>query len=208
MIDKKTWNYSKIIDITWKLNENTPIYPGDSVLSIENIANKEKPYINLSKITMGSHTGTHMDAPYHMVKGGFKSDMVPLENLIGPVVVVETHGKKVYPEDIPENGYSRILFKTEYEPYEGEFRTNFSSISRGASEKLVQLNFKLVGIDYLSIDEYNFVEPVAHWALLGKGITVIEALNLRHVEPGEYFLVVLPLNISADGAPCRAILFS
>lgn len=202
------WEYSKIQDITWNLNENTPIYPGDPPFSMEHIGNESRPYIKLTKITMGSHTGTHMDAPFHMLENGFKSNEVPISNLAGPVKVVQIAGRNVEPEDVPEEGCERVLFKTSTIPYSGKFRPTFSFISREAAELIVERKIKLVGIDYLSIDKYDFKEPDAHWILLGKGITVIEALNLRNIDPGDYILVALPLNVSTDAAPCRAILLS
>ncbi|MCL4347905.1 MAG: cyclase family protein [Candidatus Thermoplasmatota archaeon] len=208
LIDYSNWKFSKIQDVTWKLNNSTPIYPGDPPLNIEQVKNEVKPYIKISKITMGSHTGTHIDAPYHMLENGFKLDEIPITNLVGPVKVVQIRGKNVEPEDVPSGYCERVLFKTTIESYSGAFRENFSFISKEAAGAIMERNIKLIGIDYLSIDEYNFVEPDAHWALLGKGITVIEALDLRNVEPGEYFLVALPLNISADASPCRVILLS
>ncbi len=208
MTDRSKWKFSKIQDITWKLNDLTPIYPGDPPLRIEPVMNHIKPYIKISKITMGSHTGTHIDAPYHMIENGFKLDEIPMSNLVGPVKVVQIQGKNVEPEDVPHEGYERVLFKTTTENYTGAFRENFSFISKEAAKVILDSDIKLIGIDYLSIDEYNFMEPDAHWTLLGQGITVIEALDLRKVEPGEYMMVALPLNISADAAPCRVILLS
>ena len=205
---QSNWKFSKIQDVTWKLNDSTPIYPGDPILNIEQVKNDVKPYIKISRITMGSHTGTHIDAPYHMLENGFKLDEIPISNLVGPVKVVQIRGKNVEPEDVPSDDCERILFKTTAENYSGPFRENFSFISKEAARAILERHIKLIGIDYLSIDQYNFKEPAAHWILLGQGITVIEALDLRSVEPGEYVMVALPLNISADASPCRVILLS
>jgi len=160
-------------------------------------------------LKMGTHTGTHMDAPIHFLPGGAGTDAVPLQNLIGParVIEIEDAGAVTQAELRNHNlGHSeRYLFKTlnSRRCWNGsEFVSNYVSLAEDAAKYLVELKTLAIGIDYLSVGS-----PEVHRTLLGAGVAIIEGLNLSEVNPGEYEFLCLPLRITGgDGAPARALL--
>ena len=169
---------------------------------------------NLSMISMGAHTGTHMDAPLHFIAGGTGIDNMPLDITMGRARVIEIKdGESVKPgELIPfQIGRDeRILLKTSnsYRVWKDDsFVEDFVFISDEAALFLAEQGVKLVGVDYLSVGSYAGGGSYVHRTLLGAGIWIIEGLDLSRVEPGDYDLVCLPLKIvDGDGAPARAIL--
>jgi len=162
---------------------------------------------------MGSHTGTHIDAPHHFVDGGRKLEEIPLEWLVGDAAVFHLPGIRSIArrdlESLDWNGVRRVLFKTDNSERwrDGQFHTDFVYLEPAAAEFLVERGLRLVGIDYLSIDRFGSEDHPTHFVLLPKNIVVLEGLNLSRVAPGRYHMVALPLNLQqADGAPTRVIL--
>ena len=164
---------------------------------------------------MGSHTGTHIDAPYHFMEGGRKLEEIPLGELVGPAIVVQIEGvpsitrKHLMPLDW--NDVQRVLFKTDNSEHwnDGAFYEKFVYLDPDAAEFLVQQGVRVVGIDYLSIDPYKSEKHPTHFVLLPRNVIIIEGLNLKHVPPGLYQMVALPLKLnSGDGAPARVILIA
>ena len=169
---------------------------------------------NVSKISMGSHTGTHMDAPLHFVREGKGLDAMPLDATIGRARVVEVRDpESIKPSDLNRHEIrsgERILFKTRNSARSWPSRAfleDFVSISREAARYLAARNVRTVGIDYLSVGGFRKDGVETHRALLEAGIWVIEGMDLSEVEPGEYELVCLPIKVlGSDGAPARALL--
>jgi arylformamidase len=163
----------------------------------------------ISALKMGTHTGTHIDAPIHFLPGGTGTDRVPLENLIGPARVIEikdAHAVKAEELRVHHLGTrERLLFKTsnsERRWKTSQFVPDFVSIAEDAASYLAGLNTLAVGIDYLSAGS-----PETHRTLLSAGVAIVEGLNLAGVSPGRYELFCLPLKIlGGDGAPARALL--
>ena len=209
----------RIYDVSVRLSETTPTYPGDPGIEIrswKSLAHGDSA--NMSLLYMGTHSGTHVDAPAHFIEGAGGIESLPLEALIGEAQVVA----------VPDNiitidasfaaahchpGRERILFKTRNSNFwSGEnpvFHTDFTHIDLGAAEYLVSQGTQLVGIDYLSIERFKSKTHEAHLALLSKGIVILEGLDLREVGAGIYELICLPLRIaggSGDGSPVRAVL--
>jgi len=172
--------------------------------------------IQVSTVSIGAHTGTHIDAPIHFIEGGDSIEKLPLELLMGGCVVVEvsdTDGLILLDEllncDIPE-GTIRILFRTRNAAIwlreEKSFTRQFVALSEEAADYLVQKGVKVVGIDYLSIAPFTDPYPV-HQKLLGAGVIVIEGLYLNEVPAGNYQLIALPVKLGkSDGAPARVVL--
>ncbi len=204
----------KFIDISMTLSPDIPVYPGDPALQITDILNIDRgDIVNLSAVSMGVHTGTHIDSPKHFYKDGMTIEEIPLEYLIGPVKVFEIENKAVIEvEDLKEFNIEkndRILLKTinssllQYR----DFATDFTYLSPEAARYLAQIGIRTLGFDYLSIDKYNSKDFGAHYALLGQNIVIIEGLNLQEIEPGEYYLIVMPLKLKGgNGSPARAAL--
>ena len=205
---------AKIFDVTVPLSAEVPTFPGDPPFEIaftHKIAAGAS--YNVSRISLGSHSGTHVDAPYHFLADGPTVDHLPLEILLGKARVVELPVRdKVERSDLAALDLRddiRVLFKTRMS---GQlrlpaFQEDFVYLTADAATYLVQAGIKLVGWDYLSIEKFGSADFAAHHALLGAGVVIVEGLDLSEVEAGEYDLVCLPLRVvGADGSPARVIL--
>jgi arylformamidase len=205
---------TKIIDVTVPLSAALPTFPGDPPFQMDfthRIAEGE-PY-NVARLSLGVHSGTHVDAPYHFLADGSTVDQLPLEILLGKCRVVDMQERdKIERPDLEAEDLRddiRILLKTRMSGQlrRPEFQENFVYLTPDAAHYLVQAGIKLVGIDYLSIERFGSLDYAAHHALLGAGVVIIEGLDLSEVEPGEYDLTCLPMLIAgADGAPARVVL--
>ncbi|MEI6533441.1 MAG: cyclase family protein [Candidatus Roizmanbacteria bacterium] len=205
-------DYSKIIDISISLDSNTTIYPANPRVVIEEFSN-ETGTSTYSKISMGTHTATHIDAPKHIYKDGKSLDEILLENFVGSCRVLDFSFEKesvtlesLKSKDIKDG--DRILLKTNnsMRGYE-EFYNDYIYLSGDGAEYLAEKDIKLIGIDYLSIKQRGSQDHRPHTAFLEKNIPILEGIQLKNVEEGEYFLVVLaPKFIGVDGSPARAIL--
>ena len=205
------------IDVSVPLRSGMVHWPDNPPVRIERMLDIEHgDAANVSTISMGSHTGTHMDAPLHFVRGGKGLDEMPLEVTIGHARVIEIHDpESVKPNELRPHEIrsgERILFKTRNSArrwYEEAFIEDFVYVSQEAARYLAALEVLTVGIDYLSVGGFVKDGVETHQALLGAGIWVIEGLDLSQVEPGQYELICLPLKVKGgDGAPARAILRS
>ena len=204
----------KIHDVTVPLSSDVPVYPGDPPFQAEpthRIADGE-PY-NASRLTMSTHSGTHVDAPYHFLADGATVDALPLEILMGKARVVEVQVRdKIERADLELldlRADLRVLVKTRMSGQlrSGAFQEDFVHLTPDAALYLVQAGLKLVGIDYLSVEKYGSKDFAAHHALLEAGVVIVEGLDLSEVEPGEYDMTCLPLRIvGADGSPARVVL--
>jgi arylformamidase len=207
----------KIFDITLPISATTLVWPGDPPVTIERVQKiEEGSEDNLSRIAMGVHTGTHVDAPWHFIADGKKLEDVPLDVFIGLAQVVEIGDdvSVITAEVIRRAGINpdipRILFKTHNSTWwrrgERQFHSDYVGVSADGAQHLIDVGMKLVGIDYLSIAPYTqTAEP--HRILLKSGVVILESVDLSRVETGEYMLYCLPLKLSGvEGAPVRAVL--
>ena len=208
---------SKYIDITIPIKDRMMVYQGDPEVIIESFNSVDRgDSYNLLKIQMGSHTGTHIDAPYHFFKNGKSIDQISIDSLIGKVRVLLVRNEKVITTNILKGmdlkDVDRILFKTDHSYLRdrySRFRSSYVHLDIEAADYLANQGVKLVGIDSFSIESFDSKDNLCHKVLLGAGVLILEMLNLRDVDPGDYELICLPLNIfNGDGAPVRAILRS
>lgn len=207
---------ARYYDVTVPLSAAVPVFPGDPRFHMEfthRIADGQ-PY-NVARITMGAHSGTHVDAPYHFLADGGTVDQLPMEILIGKCRVLEIGKRdKIERADLESQDLRddlRVLLKTRMSGQlrVHEFQQDFVYLTPDAAQYLVQAGIKLVGIDYLSVEKFGSEDFAAHHALLGAGVVIIEGLDLSEVEPGEYDMTCLPLRIvGADGSPARVVLRS
>ena len=183
--------------------------PGVELERVSAIANGDPA--NVSRLTLGVHTGTHVDAPLHFIEGAPGAEGIPLEALFGPAVVVDAtriHSDSLGETElaglyIPE-GAERVLLKTLNSGLRAqpEFTRDFVRLDGSGARFVVASGIRTIGIDYLSIGDRE-----AHRELLGAGVVPVEGLDLREIEPGAYTLVCLPLDIvGSDGGPARAVL--
>ncbi|MFO8036019.1 MAG: cyclase family protein [Anaerolineales bacterium] len=206
----------ELYDISLPLSNHLPSWPGDpppQVKRIHSISDGDPS--NVTHLSMTVHTGTHIDAPDHFLDNGQSVTGIPLSFMIGPARVVELPpgmditADMLQEADIPPQA-KRLLFKTRnsqlWEEGVREFQTDFMAVNEEAAAYLVSRGLEVVGVDYLSVAPYR--APVAtHQILLEAGALIIEGLDLSDIEPGEYTLFCLPLNIhGAEGAPARVLL--
>jgi arylformamidase len=170
---------------------------------------------NLSTLCLGSHTGTHVDAPHHFLDGSATVDQIPLDAFCGPAYVLEYAGQEHITAAILEaarvpSDTPRLLLKTGNGRFwdDSDFHTDFIALAEDAARWLLERRFRLVGIDYLSIERFRAPGHPVHKLLLGAGIVVVEGLDLRRVPQGRYQMVCAPLNVAgAEGAPARVFLW-
>ncbi|MGZ6249022.1 MAG: cyclase family protein [Syntrophales bacterium] len=209
-------NDNRWIDISLTLKSNMMHWPGDPPVSIERVREMDKgDTVNLSKITMGAHSGTHVDAPVHFIKGAEGVDQLLFDSLMGPARVIEiADADTIREEDITDYRIKkgeRILLRTQNSIkkilYRDVFTEDFVYLEKSAAEFLVSRGIKTLGVDYLSVGGYKKNGPDVHRLLLGAGILIIEGLDLSETPPGLYNMICLPMKIlDSDGAPARVIL--
>ncbi|MDQ5950682.1 MAG: arylformamidase [Patescibacteria group bacterium] len=204
----------KIIDISLPIKPGMMVYPGNPEVVIELAQDIEcGASSNVSKMSLGSHTGTHIDAPRHVFKEGEPIDKFALEAFFGPCKVFDATSEEkqvslyfVESKEIQKG--DRVLFKTKNSERGFEtFRNDFVFLSGEASEYLAKKEISLVGIDYLSIKEKGSKDNRPHTEFLSRGIPILEGIDLSRVTEGEYVISAFPLKIEgADGALARAVL--
>ena len=210
-------------DLSHLISQDMLVYPGDPEPKFEPIATMERDKINVTRIVMGSHTGTHVDAPKHFFAYGTGVDKEPLNKFIGETMILDlsdvTSGKGI--TDVDLDNYYKVIknndilllytgtndkWKKEKDPESN----NFTYLDLSAAEWIVDRRIKCVGIDTLSVEKYGFKEGLTHEKLLSNNIGIIENLNsnIREFAGKRMFLVCLPLMLKGiDGSPARAILF-
>jgi arylformamidase len=203
------------IDVSVSLHSGMVHWPDNPPVRIERTLSIDHgDAANVSEISMGAHTGTHMDGPIHFVREGKGLDEMPLTATIGRARVIEIQDpESIKPDELDLHGLQRgerVLFKTQNSAHHWpseDFDEDFVYVSQEAARYLAELGIQTVGVDYLSVGGFRKDAEETHQALLEAGIWVIEGLDLSELEPGEYELICLPVKIErSDGAPARAIL--
>lgn len=201
---------NKIIDISLPVYTGMPVYPNNPQVIIEPIKTATS---FISKITLGSHTGTHLDAPRHISEDGLSIDEISLSQIVGPCRVLDmTHCQKaVFLEDIKKENIQegeRILVKTNNSLRGSrEFYPDYVYLDGTAAEFLAGQKIVLFGIDSLSIKQKSSPDLRPHAELLNNNIVIIEGLDLSQVNPGRFDLYCLPIKFTGlDGSPARVIL--
>jgi len=210
----------KIHDVSVTLESGIPIWPGNpsfELVRVNDMANGASS--NVSRLSLGCHTATHVDAPVHFIPGAVGVDSLPLELLTGPATVyaitlLSFDQGNITAEALQRanilSGSERVLLKTWnsdlWKQGLHEFRADFAGLTADGAQWVVDNKIGLVGVDYLSVGPKGKGRPT-HEILLGAGVVVVEGLNLSGVEPGFYDFYCLPLKLKgSDGAPARAIL--
>lgn len=202
----------EIIDVSMEISEEMIYYPGNPQPEIEKYRQIPEDSTTESKICIGSHTGTHVDAPQHVQEDGETVNELELERFYGDAQVLDLTDckEKVDRKDLKKQEIDKkiILLKTgnSLQKYE-EFREDFTYLTLECVEYLIEQGVETVGIDYLSLVEFEGGKKAdqAH-KKANQEMTVIEGLDLRKVKPGKYVFSGMPVKIEADGAPMRATL--
>lgn len=208
--------HNKWIDISVTIKNGMAHWPGDRKVKITKLKDITKgSKNNLSGLSLGSHTGTHMDAPLHFFRRGKSLDRMPLSAVIGPARVIEIKDKECVRacelKKFKIKKEERILFKTwnSRKVKSSSFNKNFVYISSEAANYLVRKNVQTVGVDCLSVGGFYKDGVSTHKILLKAGVWLIESLDLSQVKEGRYDLICLPLKIfNSEGAPARAVVRS
>ncbi|MGE0199472.1 MAG: cyclase family protein [Candidatus Melainabacteria bacterium] len=217
-----------VIDISVPISERIVTWPGDPSVKVERVLDLAcGDAATVSRLDMGAHTGTHVDAFSHFLPDGKPLDQMDLAPYVGNALVVDTGDAPVITKDLLESHpqvavmrkAERLIFRTKNsrsEWWHEPFNEHFVHLAPDAAETLARWGTQMVGIDYLSVEGYHsdalYVAQYGesaptHRILLRAGVYIVEGLRLNDVQPGPYHVTVLPLNIhGGDGAPARAIL--
>ncbi|MEP6914455.1 MAG: cyclase family protein, partial [Acidobacteriota bacterium] len=183
----------KLLDVSVPLAAGMPAYPGNPEFELQPVKRiADGASSNVSRLIMGTHTGTHVDAPRHFFDDGAGVDALPLDLLLGRTRVIDI-GKRggIGPDELGEAGLRedlRVLLKTSNSAlWNGEsFHQDYTYLTEAGARYLVEQGVKVVGVDYLSVEQYKKAGAPAHRALLSQGVVIIEGLNLSEAEPGMY----------------------
>jgi len=200
----------KFYDVSMSIREGMIVYPGNPKPSIQRYSSLPHDKVNESLITLGSHTGTHVDSKMHIQSDADGAEALPLDSFYGKCKVLDlTHvDNEIHRKDL--EGYKLekgdiVLLKTRNSKRGyGQFRKDFVHVKLDAAEYLVGAGVKTLGFDYLSVKKFGGDDEV-HEVLINN-LTLFEGLNLSDVPEGEYIFIGLPLRINCDGAPARVIL--
>jgi kynurenine formamidase len=211
----------KIIDLTQDIHDGMPVYPGDPQPAIRRALTHEADYCHVDELRLGSHTGTHIDAPFHFLKGGQTIDAIPVGRFVGAGVLINASAKRAMepigePDLEPACGLIHegdfVLLRTDWDRFFGTpeyLRHPF--LSAGGARLLTGLGVSLIGIDAMSIDpsaaDALSANYPAHDILLGAGVLIVENLcNLKRVPAPRGLFSFLPLKLrGSDGSPVRAV---
>ena len=205
-----------IYDVTVPISNAMPVWPGDPAVELTPTSHQSRDKthtVHLTAIQMSSHTGTHVDAPVHMIKGGKRLGDFDLSVFVGKATVFEIPAvRAIGPDQLLKfnwTGVERALLKTDNSNHwqDGKFYEEFVYLEPAGAQFLADRGVRLVGIDYLSIDKFQSESHPSHFVLMKNDIMILEGLNLSAVPAGNYTIYALPLNLQdADGAPTRVIL--
>ena len=205
--------FTEIYDISYPLSVESIVFPGDPRFKLNSVATISDKGYAMSTVEMGTHLGTHIDPPAHIISGRETIDVISLEKFIGDCYVIEVRDNdKIGPESLSQHKVrpgEMILFKTRNSTlmHLKEFREDYVYITPEMAEHLVDSKAKLVGLDYFTIDHIKDETFKAHNILLDKGIPILEGIDLSKIGPGKYTLICFPLKIvGGDGSPVRAVL--
>jgi kynurenine formamidase len=202
----------RIVDLSQPVGADTPVFPGDGPVSVTIL---DETSMNLSRISLSVHTGTHMDAPYHFFSGGETIDRAPLERCMSTAMAIDlrgipaggTIGREHLDRYIEALGdVHAVVLHTGWSKQwgaEGYFHDH-PCLSGDAARMLVECGVRLLGVDMPSVDKAPYA---AHRVLLGAGVLIVENLtNLEAIGAERFQLIVLPLKLAGrDGSPVRAV---
>ena len=214
------YQFENAVDLTHELHNGMPIYPGDPAPSFVSYSTIEKNGVNLTRLTLGSHTGTHVDAPKHFVPNGIGVDQIPAHKLVGEAFVADLSSKPIgsgiTSKDLQTvlGGNIReddiVILYTGCSDHWGEksVESNYTYLTGEAADYFVSKKIRAVGIDFLSVEEFHAPEPVAHKTLLSNNIFIMESLSreVKRFVGNRVLIIALPIKLQdGDGAPSRVI---
>ena len=208
------------IDVGATLDQaRTPVYEGDAPMRFEFLKDmRTGDDLTLSVYSLGAHSGTHIDAPMHFIANGAPIDEVSFDRLIGVARVIDIPDSIQAIDSAELNRHDwrsarRVMFRTRSSLRgwmdSATFHRDFAYIAPDAAQLLADAGVVLVGVDYISAEQFGAPGPRTHQILLGRGIPIVEGLDLRAVRAGDYDMIVLPIKVAGhEGAPATAIMRS
>ncbi|WLD93120.1 arylformamidase [Alkalihalobacillus sp. AL-G] len=202
----------KVWDISQPLKKGVPTWPGDTPFSFKlNWTKEETGSVNVGSVTFSTHTGTHVDAPFHFDDNGEKMLDLKPDLYVGDALVVHLEGREtILPEDLEDyqlDGVERLLIKTGSWKDRTVFPDSITHLSPELAPFLKEKGVRLIGVDVPSVDQVDSKDLQAHHSLLENDIHILESVILDEVDEGIYELIALPLPLAeADASPVRAIL--
>lgn len=210
----------KIIDISVGISPDTMIYPGDPETVIESVSSIDVDGYAVSRVSFGTHTGTHVDAPSHIIEGGSSIDRIPIESFVGEAIVLDLSnaGTDISGDDLElafeqsggsgVNGAQVLLIKTCSSIHRNTGDNPLHAqkcLQSGAGSWIMEHGFRTVGVDTLSVDISPSLDN--HRSFLEGGVIIVENLDLTEVDPGLYHFICLPLKLeNCEASPSRVIL--
>lgn len=201
-------------DVTRPMIAGMVHWPGDPEFAVDLISDINRgDTCNVSRLTLCAHTGTHMDAPFHFLADGVGIEAAPLNSLMGSARVIAVDDpvsvRRAHLEQYEIMPGERIFIKTANcsIPWDGEFCMDYVYIAADAAQYLAEKGIALLGVDYMSVGGFYQDMVETHKALLGADVWIVENLDLREIEPGNWEIICLPLKIvGGDGAPARVLM--
>jgi arylformamidase len=202
-----------IYDLSRPISDGMTVWPGDPPVTVTRASEPHEPAV--SRLSLGSHVGTHVDPPAHFFPGAATADQLPLDALIGPAWLADVEGgRELTAQDLDAaripDGVTRLLLRTVNSRTPADvFDTRFVGLAAGAAAWVLNRDLRLIGIDGPSIEPFDAPGEPVHRALLGAGVVIIEGLALRHAPGGACELICLPLLLAGgDGAPARVVIIA
>lgn len=205
----------KVIDLSHTINSSMSTYTKDEKFEAYDIASVEKDGYNEKLLKLCTHTGTHIDAPSHMINKGKTIDEFDINDFIGIALIIDVSNlEKIDIENLINfkdkiNDCDFIIFKTGWDRYWGssEYLKGFPTLTERAARWLCNFNIRGIGTDTISIDAFDSIDFEIHNTILSRGIVIIENItNLDQIREEEFTLVATPLKIeNGDASPIRAI---
>jgi arylformamidase len=203
-----------LLDVSRPLREGMAVWPGDTPFRRDvAVSPGSAGAVTVSTLTLSSHAGTHVDAPLHVDARAGGVDSLPLERFVGPARVVDARGRRVLGADLvsprllgPDR---RLLFRTDYAAAPGSrpYGPHSPHLAPELARAIAGARVPLVGVDGPSVDPFESESLEAHRLLAASGVAILENLDLSRAEPGDWWLLALPLAVpGCDAAPVRAAL--
>lgn len=209
----------KLIDLTHEITTGMQAYPGDPEIGVEEYLNHENDYCHVDRLLLGSHSGTHIDAPYHFISDGKRITDYPLEKFAGKGIVMDFSYKKeneaITADEIRkysnamQDGYNVIIKTGWHKKFDTDEYIKHPYISGDAAKELVEMGISIIAVDFLNVDPTGWESWEAHPEFLSNDVLIVENLNNTEIleDRHEYYAYFMPIKIKdSDGAPIRAFI--
>jgi arylformamidase len=209
-------------DLTHLIYPDMLTYPGEPQPEFQPFFKLGRDKVNVTRLIMSSHTGTHVDAPKHFISTGDSVNKIPLDKFMGEAVILDMSMKSIGEgiTNVDLDTYSKIVKAgdiiliytgtSDLWNKDENIRQNFTYLELSAAEWIVNHQIKCIGIDSFSVEKYGFKDGLVHKTLLSNKVGIIEGVNvnMKQCLGKRMFLICLPLFLKdIDGSPARVVVF-